>query len=48
MPYLQLVRAIEQESLFDIRDHAEALMLGTAAVNRALLLALRAGRQLDT
>jgi c-di-GMP phosphodiesterase len=48
MPYLQLVQAIEQESLFDIREHAETLMLGTAAVNRALLLALRAGRQLDT
>lgn len=48
MPYLQLVQAIEQESLFDIREHAETLMLGTAAVNRALLLALRAGRQLDS
>lgn len=48
LPYLQLVRAIEQESLFDIREHSETLMLGTAAVNRALLLALRAGRQLDT
>jgi EAL and modified HD-GYP domain-containing signal transduction protein len=47
MPYLQLVQAIEQESLFDIREHAETLMLGTAAVNRALLLALRAGRELD-
>ena len=35
MPYLQLVQAIEQESLFDIREHAETLMLGTAAVNRA-------------
>ena len=47
MPYLQLVQAIEQESLFDIREHAEKLMLGNAAVNRALLLALRAARQLD-
>ena len=45
--YLQLVQAIEQESLFDIREHADALLLGTAAVNRALLTALRAGRQLD-
>lgn len=45
--YLQLVQAIEQESLFDIREHADALMLGSAAVNRALLTALRAGRQLD-
>ena len=48
LPYLHLVQAIEQESLVDIRDHAETLMLGTAAVNRALLLALRAGRQLDS
>jgi EAL and modified HD-GYP domain-containing signal transduction protein len=45
--YLQLVQAIEQESLFDVREHAEALMLGTTAVNRAVLTALRAGRQLD-
>ncbi len=46
-PYLDLVRAIEQESLFDIREHSEALMLGMAAVNRAVLTALRSARQLD-
>jgi len=33
--------------VFDIRERAEALMLGTATVNRAVLMALRAARQLD-
>lgn len=46
-PYLELVRAIEQEAVFDIRERSEALMLGTATVNRAVLMALRAARQLD-
>ena len=46
-PYLNLVCAIEQESLFDIREQTEALMLGTATVNRAVLVALRSARQLD-
>ena len=46
-PYLNLVRAIEQESVLDIRDCCERLFLGLAEVNRALLLALRAARQLD-
>lgn len=46
-PYLDLVRAIEQESRLDIREAAEALMLGPATVNRALLVALRGARQLD-
>ena len=45
--YLELVRAIEPESLFDIRDAAEALMLTAAEVNRALLRALVAARQLE-
>ena len=46
-PYVDVVRAVEQESLFDIRDTAEALMLSVAEVNRALLRALVAVRQLD-
>ena len=46
-PYLELVRAIEQESIYDMREHAEALMLGPSTVNRAVLVALRAARQLD-
>jgi EAL and modified HD-GYP domain-containing signal transduction protein len=47
LPYLELVKAIEQEAVFDIRERAEALMLGMATVNRAVLMALRAARQLD-
>ena len=46
-PYLELVRAVEQESLFDIREAAETLMLSAAEVNRALLRALIAARQLE-
>ncbi|HMO46111.1 MAG TPA: HDOD domain-containing protein [Rubrivivax sp.] len=46
-PYLELVRAVEQESLFDIRGAAESLMLSAAEVNRALLRALAAARQLE-
>ncbi len=38
---------MERESLFDIRDSAEALMLSVAEINRALLRALIAARQLD-
>ncbi|MEF7613078.1 HDOD domain-containing protein [Aquincola sp. MAHUQ-54] len=46
-PYLELVRAVEQESLFDIRDAAEGLMLSVEAVNRAVLRALATAHQLD-
>jgi EAL and modified HD-GYP domain-containing signal transduction protein len=46
-PYLDLVRAVEQESLFDIRNAAEALMLSHAEINRALLRALVVARQLE-
>jgi EAL and modified HD-GYP domain-containing signal transduction protein len=46
-PYLELVRAIEQEAVFDIRDCTEKLLLGPAEVNRAVLVALRGARQLD-
>lgn len=46
-PYLDLVSAIEQESFFDIRERAEGLMLGLATVNRAVLMALRAAREID-
>jgi len=45
--YLELVRAVEQESLFDIRNAAEALMLSAAEVNRALWRALIAAGQLE-
>lgn len=46
-PYLDLVRAIEQESLFDVRDRTQQLMLSPKVVNRAVLTALRTARQLS-
>jgi EAL and modified HD-GYP domain-containing signal transduction protein len=46
-PYLDLVRAIENESVLDIREQTEKLFLSLATVNRAVLKALRAARQLD-
>ena len=46
LPYLELARAIEQASASDIREHAATLMLSAAEVNRALLRALQAARQL--
>ncbi len=46
-PYLELVRAIEAESVFDIREWSERLLLGPAEVNRALLVALRQAQQLE-
>jgi len=46
-PYIALVHAIENESLFDFREAAEALMLGVAEINRAELRALTAASQLD-
>lgn len=46
-PYLDLVRALEQEAVFEIRECTERLLLGPAEVNRALLVALRGARQLD-
>lgn len=44
---LELVRAVEAESVFDIRSAAEATMLGLPEVNRAVLRALASARQLD-
>jgi EAL and modified HD-GYP domain-containing signal transduction protein len=46
-PYLDVARAVEQESLFDLRDAAERLMMGVEPINRALLRALAAAQQLD-
>ncbi len=46
-PYIDVVRAVEQESLYDIRDAADALMISVAEVNRALLRALVAARQVS-
>jgi EAL and modified HD-GYP domain-containing signal transduction protein len=47
LPYLQLVQAIELESIYDIREGTERLLLGAAEVNRSVLAALKAALQLD-
>jgi EAL and modified HD-GYP domain-containing signal transduction protein len=47
LPDLELVRAIEQESMFDVRERMELVLLSQAAVNRAVLTALQSARQLD-
>ena len=44
---LELVCAVEAESVFDIRSAADATMLGLPEVNRAVLRALAGARQLD-
>jgi c-di-GMP phosphodiesterase len=46
-PYLDLVRAMENESVLDIRECTERLLLAPADVNRALLATLRAAQQVD-
>jgi c-di-GMP phosphodiesterase len=46
-PFLELVRAVENESIFDIRETAERLLLDGAEINRAVLRALAAAVQLQ-
>jgi len=46
-PYFDLVRAIEAESLFDVREAADKLMIGMAEINHAVLHALGAANQLE-
>jgi len=46
-PYLALARAIEAETVFDIRAAADAVMLAMSGVNAALLRALSAAKQID-
>jgi EAL and modified HD-GYP domain-containing signal transduction protein len=46
-PYLELVQAMEAESVFDIRERTERLLLSPSEVNRALLAAFLAAGQLD-
>nr|WP_295075874.1 HDOD domain-containing protein [uncultured Roseateles sp.] len=46
-PYLALVQAIENESIFDIRGAAEGLMLGLEEVNQCVLRALAKAAQLE-
>jgi EAL and modified HD-GYP domain-containing signal transduction protein len=47
MPYVALTAALEAESLFDIRESAEALLMGAAEINRALLRALSHAGQIE-
>jgi len=46
-PYLELVKAIESASVYDIRSAAEDILMGVTEVNRSVLRALAAARQLD-
>jgi len=46
-PYVHMVRAIENESLFDFREAAEALMMSVSEINRAQLRAFTAASQLE-
>jgi EAL and modified HD-GYP domain-containing signal transduction protein len=46
-PYFDLVRAIEAESLFDVREAADKLMIGMGEINNAVLHALGAANQLE-
>ena len=41
------MRAIEAESLFDVREAADKLMVGMAEINHAVLHALGAANQLE-
>ncbi|UXH79837.1 EAL and HDOD domain-containing protein [Roseateles amylovorans] len=45
--YLELVQAIENESVFDVRTTVDNLMLGTGEVNSAVLRALHKAAQLE-
>jgi EAL and modified HD-GYP domain-containing signal transduction protein len=46
-PYVEVVRAIESESLFDFREASERLMMSVSEINRAQLRALTAAAQLE-
>ena len=46
-PYVELVNAVEGQSLHDIRDAADGLLLGIGEINRAELRALAAAAQLE-
>jgi EAL and modified HD-GYP domain-containing signal transduction protein len=46
-PYLDVVRAVEAASVYDIRSAAEAILMSVSEVNRAVLRALAAARQIE-
>jgi hypothetical protein len=46
-PYFEVVRAVEHESLFDIREAADRPLISVAEINRADLRALAIAAQLE-
>jgi len=46
-PYFNLIKAIEGNSLYDIKEAAEALMLTMGDINAAVIKAMTAASQLD-
>jgi len=46
-PYFNLVRAVEDESLYDFRAAADALLMSVSEINRAVLTALTAAAQIE-
>ena len=47
VPYFNLVKAIEAESLYDFRECADAIMMSVREINEAELRALAAAADLD-
>ncbi len=46
-PYFDLVRAVENESLYDFRSAADTLMLSVSEINRCVLSALTSASQVE-
>jgi EAL and modified HD-GYP domain-containing signal transduction protein len=46
-PYIELVQAVEGETLFEFRDAADKLMMSVSEINRAQLRALMAASELE-
>lgn len=46
-PYIQLVRAVEAGSMYDVKESADGLMMSVSEINRAELRALTAAAQLE-
>jgi EAL and modified HD-GYP domain-containing signal transduction protein len=46
-PYLDIVRAVENESLFEFREAADKLMMSVAEINRAQLRALASASEVE-
>ena len=47
LPYIEMVKAVESESLYDFRETAEKLLMSVAEINRAQLRALMAAAGLE-